>query len=138
MHHSELLTLKMKELFIRLSRSLYEESAAAVNSSTSESLRKLRGKILQSLNHPWTVADMASEVSLSESRFYSVYHTFYGTSPMDDLIRARIDAAKNALLFTDQPVCHIAEALGYNSVTHFIRQFRSFTGTSPARYRRNV
>ena len=79
MHHSKLLTLKMNELFIRLSRSLHEESTATVNSSTSESLRKLRGKILLSLNHPWTVAEMASEVSLSESRFYSVYRSFYGT-----------------------------------------------------------
>lgn len=136
MHHSELLTLKMNELLIRLSRSLYEESTVSVNSSTAESLSKLRGKILLSLNHPWTVAEMASEISLSESRFYSVYRSFYGTSPMYDLIHARIDTAKNALLFSDQPVCDIAEALGYHNVTHFIRQFRSFTSTSPARYRR--
>jgi len=136
MHYSELLTFKMNELFIRLSRSLYEEPTVVVNSSTSESLRKLRSKILLSLNHPWTVSEMASEISLSESHFYSIYRSFYGTSPMDDLIHARIDAAKNALLFTEQPISGIAEALGYNNVTHFIRQFHSFTGTSPARYRK--
>ncbi len=135
-HHEELLTLKITELFIKLSRSLCDESIISVDNSTSERLRKLRSKVLLSLNHPWTVAEMASSIPLSESRFYSVYRSFYGISPIDDLIHARIDAAKNALLFTDQTICDIAESLGYSNVTHFIRQFRSITGISPARYRK--
>lgn len=80
---------------------------------------------------------MAARIPLSESRFYTVYKSFYGTSPMEDLIRARIDSAKNALLFTDRTISSIAESLGYNNLTHFIRQFRSFTGMSPSGYRRN-
>lgn len=132
----ELLSLKISELFVKLSRAVSGESAAAVDTSTSERLRKLRGEIFLSLGHPWSVGEMASSVGLSESRFYSVYRSVYGSSPMDDLIRARIDAAKNALLFSSQPVSAIAESLGYNNLTHFIRQFRSFTGTSPSRYRK--
>ena len=53
-------------------------------------------------------------------------------------IRARIDAAKNALAFTDQPVARIAENLGYNNLTHFIRQFKALTGVSPSVYRKNI
>lgn len=132
----ELLSLKISELFLKLSRAVSGESAAAVDTSTSERLRKLRGEIFLSLGHPWTVAEMASRVGLSESRFYSVYRSVYGSSPMDDLIHARIDAAKDALMFSSQPVSAIAESLGYNNLTHFIRQFRSFVGTSPSRYRK--
>lgn len=132
----ELLSLKTEELFIKLSRAVSGESTAVIDTSTSERLRKLRGEIFLSLDHPWSVAEMASRVGLSESRFYSVYRSFYGNSPMDDLIRARIDAAKNALSFSNQPVSSIAESLGYNNLTHFIRQFRSFTGISPAKYRK--
>lgn len=132
----ELLSLKTAELFIKLSRAVSGESTAVVDTSTSERLRKLRGEIFLSLDHPWSVAEMASRVGLSESRFYSVYRSVYGNSPMDDLIRARIDAAKNALSFSNQPVYAIAESLGYNNPTHFIRQFRSFTGISPAKYRK--
>ena len=131
-----LLDLKLRELFLKLSRSLSGEAAAAVDTSMSERLRKLRGEIYLSLGHPWTVGEMASRVGLSESRFYSVYRSVYGCSPMDDLIRARIDAARNALLFSSQSVTSVAESLGYSNVTHFIRQFRRFTGTSPSRYRK--
>lgn len=132
-----LITLKMTELFIKLSRSLSDEYTAVIDTTTSEGLRRLRSEVLLSLNHPWTVAEMAARIPLSESRFYTVYRSFYGTSPMEDLIRARIDSAKNALLFTDRTISSIAESLGYNNLTHFIRQFRSFTGVSPSGYRRN-
>lgn len=135
---NELLSMKFKELFIKLSRALSDEPTTVVDLTTSERLRKLRSEVILSLSHPWTVAEMAKRIPLSESRFYSVYRAFYGTSPMDDLIRARIDSAKNALLFTEQPISAIAESLGYSNVTHFIRQFRNTTGNSPARYRKNA
>ena len=132
------LPLDMTELFIKLSRSLSDEYTAVIDTTTSEGLRRLRSEVLLSLNHPWTVAEMAARIPLSESRFYTVYKSFYGTSPMEDLIRARIDSAKNTLLFTDRTISSIAESLGYNNLTHFIRQFRSFTGMSPSGYRRNT
>lgn len=135
---SELISLKMTELFIKLSRSLTDEYTVVIDSPTSECLRRLRSEVLLSLNHPWTVAEMAARIPLSESRFYTVYRSFYGTSPMDDLIRARMDAAKNALLFTEQTISSIADSLGYNNLPHFIRQFRKFTGMSPSVYRRSA
>lgn len=131
------MSLKTTELFIKLSRGLYDETVVSVDTPTTTRLRKLRSEVLLSLSHPWTVSEMASRIPLSESRFYNVYRSFFGTSPVDDLIHARIYTAKNALLFTDQTVSAIAESLGYNNVTHFIRQFRSFTGTTPAQYRKN-
>ena len=133
----DLLDAKIRELFCKLSRAASGECDAYVDPATSERLQKLRSDMFFTLAHPWTVPEMAARVGFSESRFYSVYRTVYGNSPMDDLIRARIDAAKNALLFTSDPVSAIAESLGYSNLTHFIRQFRSLTGISPAKYRRN-
>ena len=132
-----ILTLKTEELFIKLARSCSGEYEAAVDTSTEERLRKLRDEIFLSLGHHWTVSEMAERVSLSESRFYGVYRSVYGTSPIDDLIRARIDAAKKALTFTSQSVSQIAEGLGYNNLTHFTRQFKAFAGISPAAYRKS-
>ncbi len=133
----ELIDAKIRELFCRLSRTISGEGELYVDPATAERLHRLRSEMFSCLSRPWTVAEMASRVGFSESRFYSVYRTVYGNSPMDDLIRARIDAAKNALLFTSDPVSVIAESLGYSNLTHFIRQFKGIIGTSPARYRRN-
>ena len=33
-------------------------------------------------------------------------------------------------------IIQIAEALGYQNVAHFIRQFKSFVGITPSQYRK--
>jgi iron complex transport system substrate-binding protein len=60
----------------------------------------------------------------------------YSCPPIDDLIRARIDSARHMLLYTDQTISSIAEAVGYANQTHFIRQFKQYTGSTPGQYRR--
>ena len=134
--YAPLLTAKFSELMLKLSRASKGDRPESVDGSTAERLRKLRGEIFLSLQHPWTVEEMAKQMRLSQSRFHSIYRSMYGNSPMDDLIHARIDSAKNALLYGNQPVSAIAENLGYNNATHFIRQFHRITGTSPLKYRK--
>ena len=53
---------------------------------------------------------------------------------MNDLIQARIDAAKSALTGQDISISEVAERLGYANATHFSRQFRQRTGISPRGY----
>ncbi len=131
-----LMERKLDELFIKLSRACSGANTPAVDPGTNERLRLLRGEIFSSLGKPWTVEDMASRVGLSQSRFYTVYKSVYGNSPVDDLIRARIDSAKNALRFGNASLAQIAETLGYANLTHFMRQFKAFTGMTPDTYRK--
>ena len=131
-----MLTLKIAELLIKLSRACGGESAIPIDLGTEERLRKLRGTAFSSLGHHWTIAEMAKEVNLSESRFFSVYKSMYGSAPIDDLINARIESAKSALSFSKESISSIAESLGYNNLTHFIRQFKDTTGLPPGMYRK--
>lgn len=132
-----MLELKTEELLIKLFRACSGQLEPGVDIDMEERLRKLRSDVFLSLEHPWTVFEMAQSVGLSESRFYAAYRAVFSNSPTDDLIKARIDSAKNALLFGNETVSRIAESLGYNNVTHFIRQFKSLTGFSPAKFRAN-
>ena len=79
---------------------------------------------------------MAKKVNLSESHFFVLYKKFYGITPVADLINARINNAKNMLLFKNMLIDDIASELGYNNTTHFIRQFKSFVGITPSQYRK--
>ena len=47
----------------------------------------------------------------------------------------RIGDACARLSATVQPVGHIADAVGYNSLANFNRQFRTQTGMTPRQYR---
>ena len=131
-----LLQCKTEELFIQLNRAVFGVSAPAVSNETEKVLRYLRGTIFSSLETPWTVEKMAKLVHMSPSRLYPVYKKVYGISPMADLINARINSAKNMLLFTSEKVEEIAWKLGYQNVTHFIRQFKKMVGCTPAVYRK--
>ncbi len=134
----KLMNAYLNEFLIKFSRAIY------CNSANEHIGRKLRKKMRDArqyvLSHPerdWTVAQMATIASLSASRFHAVYKTMFASSPMRDLISARIDYAKSLLLSDeDKTVCEIAEKLGYNDQYHFIRQFKSVIGKTPGAYRK--
>lgn len=130
-----LMLAKTDELFIKLYRACTQEYVLPVDASTDERFRLLRGEMFSNLKLSWTVEMMAQRVGLSKSRFYTIYKSIYGETPVDSLIRARIDSAKNALLFSDASISEISDNLGYANLTHFMRQFKSVTGCSPKKYR---
>jgi len=100
-------------------------------------LRKLRKQILTQPETKWTVEQMAEIANLSPSRFHNVYKATFGSTPMRDLIEARVDYGKTLLLSAQKfPLPVIAECLGYNDQYHFIRQFKTVTGMTPGTYRK--
>ncbi len=136
-HKDTLLQGYMQEFLVGFSRALQGVQSAKIQRDDRIKFRALRQKILSSPEDNWTVAKMATEVSLSPSRFHAVYKSLFGTSPMQDLIHAKIDYAKSLLLAKEQlTLPAVAEQLGYNDQYHFIRQFKAVTGQSPGAYRK--
>lgn len=136
--HNPLPELKYRELLIKLAREVRRSSAEGpLKSGVKNQLRQVRTRIFSQLDKSWTVKEMAELAYLSPSRFHTLYRTAFGISPMDDLIRARIDTAKNRLCNSDETVALLANHLGYRNVTHFCRQFKSLTGLTPMEFRRS-
>lgn len=136
-HHRLMGELKFRELLIRLSRSCAGGGGQNQSTAMQSRLRAVRSRVFLQLDRDWTVAEMASLAYLSTSRFHGLYRSVFGISPMEDLIRARIDQAKNRLLDTRQPIQDLAEQLGYRNVTHFCRQFKQLTGQTPSQFRQS-
>ncbi len=134
--YEDLMKIKTEELFLKLNRNIFQKDLADYDKGTLEKFRYLRGKMFYSLNEKWTVSKMAQEVFLSESRFFALYKSIFGISPTADLINAKINSAKNMLLFSDRSVESISSALGYQNTTHFIRQFKQNVGVSPSGYKK--
>ena len=130
-----MLSCKLQELLLKWSRASEGGDSTAVSEEMAERLLSLRKECFASLALHHTVGEMAARVNLSPSRFFAVYRAFFGCSPMEDLIAARINSAKNALTARADSIEEIAAVLGYNSTTHFIRQFKKEVGVSPGAYR---
>ncbi len=136
-HKDTLLQGYMQEFLICFSRALQGVQGAKIQRDDRIKFRRLRQKILSSPEVNWTVTQMATAVALSPSRFHTVYKSLFGTSPMQDLIHAKIDYAKSLLLANERMTLPaVAEKLGYNDQYHFIRQFKSVTGHSPGAFRK--
>lgn len=136
-YRKEYMEIKARELFLKLSREINSRGETGINLATKEKLRYFRGYMLSHLKEDWSVEDMAEQVGLSQSRFFTVYKSFYGISPVYDLICARMNSAKNMLLYSERRIEEIAEHLGYRNTTHFIRQFKKENGVSPSAFRKN-
>ena len=135
-HAQALCSLRLEELFLRISRSVQDREDLSVPLETKAAFTSVRTKIHLNYSHPWKVEEMARLLHLSPSRFYQLYQLIFGVSPKQDLHMIRLEHAKNLLIGSRYTVQEIAEMVGYTNQYYFIRSFRSATGKTPGQYRK--
>lgn len=70
--------------------------------------------------------------------FNRLFTEVFGETPHEFLTRRRIERAKQLLLADHESVTDICFEVGYESVGSFSTRFRSLTGLSPLRFRREA
>ncbi|MFD9905418.1 GlxA family transcriptional regulator [Streptomyces sp. NPDC059063] len=95
-------------------------------------LRWLRSR----LHEPLTLHDIAAHARTSPSSVTRRFRAHTGLSPLQYLLRARLQEAQRLLEETDTPVEHIAARTGFTSPAALRHHFRALTGTTPRDYRR--
>jgi len=83
------------------------------------------------------VDDLARASGYSGSHFRHLCRKVTGERPSHLLIKARIERARHYLSHSELTIGAIADALGYENVYYFSRQFRLATGMTASRYRRD-
>ena len=96
----------------------------------------LRSRVHNQLARRWTLADMARVVHLSPSRFAHLYRQYFGVSPVEDLIAARVDRARWLLSSGTVAVKQAAAESGFSDIHYFSRCFRARVGCAPRDYSR--
>ena len=129
----------VEEFFIKLSRSVHsDKKQPGISRKEQLRLHRVRELVLLHPEKKWTVAEMASLAALSTSRFHSAYRALFGTTPIRDVMEAKMDYAKTLLLSDPAlSIQDIADRLSYKSPYYFITQFKELTGSSPGAYRKN-
>lgn len=96
---------------------------------------EIREVVTNRASERWTVERMARTANLGTNRFSLLYRRFFGTSPIDDLLSARIELAKYHLVSSDATLETIADACGFSNVYYFSRLFKKRVGCPPGEYR---
>ncbi|AIQ21280.1 AraC family transcriptional regulator [Paenibacillus sp. FSL H7-0357] len=82
-----------------------------------------------------TLESLAESVNYSIPHLSSYFKIRTGLSPIDYLIKVRMDKAAALLLETDATLKEIAEGIGYQDPSYLGRLFKKYKGVSPIRYR---
>jgi AraC-like DNA-binding protein len=83
----------------------------------------------------WSVVEMARTAHLSKSQFTRRFTLLAGIPPMEFVIRARLNTARQLVCETDMKLAQIAAELGYSDVYFFSRQFKQRFGCPPSDFR---
>jgi AraC-like DNA-binding protein len=86
--------------------------------------------------HAWTLEALARAAGASRSVLAERFQHLVGSAPMEYLTQWRMLLAANLLSSSNAPLARIAEDIGYQTDTAFIRAFRREYGMPPAAWRR--
>jgi len=82
-----------------------------------------------------TIKCLAEKCNISEVYFKKQFKIHTGTTPSKYRNKLRLDKAVVYLKYGDISVQEISDALGYSTVSHFIKEFKGYSGVSPLKYR---
>lgn len=89
----------------------------------------------ENLNKPLRAATLASTANMSLPHYFVIFKRCTGSTPIDYLIKLRVERARELLATTAYSVKEIAGILGYDDPLYFSRVFKAVNHTTPTQYR---
>lgn len=97
-------------------------------------VEKVLAYIQQYYGQKILTSDLASIVGMSGSNFNRTFKKTLGITPMEYLIKIRIEKSKK-LLKSDISITEISLSCGFSSTSHFSTSFSKHNGMTPSEYR---
>ena len=129
----EMATLLFRQLLIEFHRSLYQNDHKhlVISPEVEASILYFR----EHYNEPLVIDEYAKKCNQSPSTLLRSFKKHTGETPLQFLIKLRLDTAKNLLKSTTCTVNEISEMVGYDNPLYFSRLFSKHVGISPQKYR---
>jgi AraC-like DNA-binding protein/mannose-6-phosphate isomerase-like protein (cupin superfamily) len=132
--YDTMLLSMLLELIIFLSREY-----SKVNLPQARALFRT-GRIISRLEkgfrEKWDIASLSKAAGMSKSSLIETFREATGCTPIDYLIRIRLQRAAELLIETSRTVSETATECGFSDSNYFSRQFRRIYGSSPRAFRK--
>jgi AraC-like DNA-binding protein len=134
--------IKLLELLHLLSQDTSAMPLASPGAASAVVAPDERPGIEHALNHIHAhyredirIETLAALACRSVSRFHRLFRQHARMTVLEYVTQLRIGQACSMLVSTEQPVAHVAQAVGYNNLSHFNRKFRELKRCTPREYR---
>lgn len=84
------------------------------------------------------IQDLAELVNMNPQYFCRFFKKSIGRSPMEYINDYRLKRSLRLLEETDLPITEVCLECGYNNLGNFLRAFKSYTDTTPLKYRKHI
>lgn len=121
------------QLVLSLRRAGQKITSQSVERSPSHELKNI---IDTNFQQPINLARVASSLFVNQEYLRQLFRESFGDSPMNYIIRKRIELACDRLKMTDKPIHEIAHDCGIANQYYFSRLFKKVMGCSPSEYRK--
>jgi len=100
--------------------------------------RRAKEMMASHMDRGLSIAQIATECSLSRSHFSRAFKKNTGYSPRDWFLQVRLDKAKTLLTQSSVSISRISLDCGFADQSHFTRVFTRMVGVTPFSWRRSL
>lgn len=130
----DLISFMLQSIIIHIIRIANQPKETASISTIS---RNTRDYIRENYAQDLSLNALASFVFVSPYHLAHIFKEEIGMSPIQFMIKCRIDEAKRMLAETDLSVREIAQLVGYPNANYFNMLFKKIAGESPGKFRKH-
>jgi LacI family transcriptional regulator len=105
---------------------------AVEDRDVAEAVRYIRANACKGI----TVKDVLAVVSISRRVLEQRFQVFVGRTPKEEIMRARLNRARELLAQSEFPIAQVAKQSGFSTTNYLANVFRRELNTSPRQYRR--
>ena len=130
--YEQQISATLTQMLVELGRQ-YALSQKTV-SPAFDAINRAREYMLNHIEDPISVTELAARANYSASRFCVLYRRFFSVTPIEDLLNARIEKAICLLKYNQTSITETAALCGFTSLHYFSRKFKEKTGAPPSAY----
>lgn len=105
------------------------------NQAKSQPIVRCLDYIYKHIHAPLTLEELSNYVGLNPSYLSNLFKKEMGTTLTEFIQSKKIEGTMNMLKFSEISYTDIGNYFGYSSHSHFIHNFRKYTGMTPKQYR---
>jgi AraC family carnitine catabolism transcriptional activator len=110
-------------------------SAQHISGDSRSPFTRILHEMEENLETPLTARQLAQRAGISVRALGRILRDRVGESPMRYYLKVRLQAARNALFYSDIPIRDVAASCGFSCPEVFSRSFRGHFGLSPREFR---